>query len=113
MGGLGNQIFQLVLGRSLEARGEEVLFERSILDACSARTYLLDDFKTDIRFTDTVLVPEITENGMPFHPEVFTYDDCTLTGYWQSEKYFHGIARELRQELVPRSLSPRTLAIAC
>jgi glycosyl transferase family 11 len=108
MGGLGNTLFQYALGRSLESQGKEVLFERGILDACSARTYLLDDFHTNIRFTDTVLAPEITEDGMPFRPEVFAYDNRTLTGYWQTEKYFSNIARELRSELTPTYTSART-----
>lgn len=112
MGGLCNQVFQYALGRSLEARGKEVLFERGILNECSARIYLLDDFKTSIRFADKEYGTRIVENRMPFDPRVFTYDDCTLTGYWQSEKYFWNIANDLRKELVPRSLSPETLAIA-
>lgn len=108
MGGLGNTLFQYALGRSLESQGKEVLFERGILDACSSRTYLLDDFHTKIRFADTVLAPEIMEKGMPFQPAILAIDNCSVNGYWQSEKYFPTIARELRAELLPTYVRART-----
>jgi hypothetical protein len=112
MGGLGNQLFQYALGRSFEAKDKKVLFERSILDSCSARTYLLDDFRTSVRFTDKIIDPEIVERSMPYDPDVLWMDDCTLTGYWQCEKYFLNIKRELRNELIPIGISDKSIEIA-
>lgn len=112
MGGLGNQLFQYALGRSLGARGKKVLFERGILDSCSARTYLLDDFKTSVWVTDKINGPEVVERDMPYDPGVLRMDDCTLTGYWQCEKYFLNVRKELRNELVPTVVSDKSIEIA-
>jgi hypothetical protein len=36
------------------------------------------------------------EEDKLFHPEIFTWDDIYLEGYWQSEKYFEAVAGEVR-----------------
>lgn len=112
MGGLGNQAFQYALGRSFESQGKIVRFEKAILDNCAARTYLLDDFKTSARLVDKITDPEIVEQAMPYDPGVLWLDNCTLTGYWQCEKYFRNIRKELIRELVPTAVSDKSVEIA-
>lgn len=111
MGGLGNQLFQYAFGRALERLDKQVFFERGIIDACTARTYLLDDFNIKAQFTDKVIDPEILEPSLAYNPGVLFRDDCTLTGYWQCEKYFQDVETQLREELTPTKVSYRTLEI--
>jgi hypothetical protein len=110
MGGLGNQLFQYALGRSFESQGKIVKFEKQLLDDCTARTYLLDDFKTSVQFSDKI-GPEVIEHNMPYDPNVLWMDNCTLTGYWQCEKYFLNV-KELRNELIPTRISDKSVEIA-
>jgi hypothetical protein len=32
-----------------------------------------------------------------FHPEIFTWDDIYLEGYWQTEKYFESVAEQVKE----------------
>lgn len=37
--------------------------------------------------------------GYKFHPDILNYFDTFFVGFWQSEKYFKSIEKELREEL--------------
>ena len=38
------------------------------------------------------------EDALIYHPEVFTFDNKYLSGYWQSEKYFKNIEANIREK---------------
>ena len=99
MGGTGNQLFQYALGKSLEARGREIYYDRSLIDADPKRNYSLDKFGLNLQFSEPV-GRLVRERNMYFDSSIFFLDNCTLEGYWQCEKYFECVAPFLREELI-------------
>lgn len=109
-GGLGNQLFQYAFGRSIAiAHNCELILDSRILlikENQTQRDFALSAF--NIKATvDTlnkkqldrcISIKEIKSN---YDPTIFkkTGPGCRLTGYWQSEKYFSHIRRQLLEEL--------------
>lgn len=94
MGGLGNQMFQYALGLALEMRGRHVCYDASRLAIGNPHgphnrhlpDYGLDGFNTHVEFGASV--PPRINGGVGYNPEILNTTEGTLTGYWQSEKYF-------------------------
>ena len=124
-GGMGNQIFQYAYGRALEAVGYDVAYDRSRLAddvsnvPASLKTstaaygegapgyhdrdkseYSLDGFRTRARAWTRRDWPIVSEPEHTFRAGMLApAAPCVLDGYWQSERYFLGVADELRAEL--------------
>lgn len=127
MGGLGNQMFQYALGRSLAVRNSGELK----IDKADYKTYKLHDyglgvFKINENFSDNKECDKmkfekygiieqtvrkilgkkrrktnsyIVEKGFRFDPEILTLaGDKYLEGYWQSEKYFIAHKEDIRAD---------------
>ncbi|HYM35168.1 MAG TPA: alpha-1,2-fucosyltransferase [Steroidobacteraceae bacterium] len=114
MGGLGNQLFQWALGLALEYRGNQVQYDKSLLDVDPARRYLLGDLGLDLKFTHEEKSPTIVEKSLLFDPAILELKgDHVLQGYWQSEKYFADRASYIRAKVFSRTkFSPLTLAMS-
>jgi hypothetical protein len=120
-GGLGNQLFQYALGRSLAQKYNVPLrLDTSWFGIVPNRQYDLGNFA----ISGTVATPEeidqvkgslitrladrmkpyyrrtsITEQAFQFDPHILSAGPNTyLDGYWQSEKYFKDIAPLIRNE---------------
>lgn len=94
LGGLGNQMFQAAYGMALTGKGYEVQFDRSSLIEGTHREYSLGHFWPLREGTGTG--PAVYENGMAFDPaNLEPLAPCTMVGYWQSEKYFKDMAKEI------------------
>ncbi len=125
-GGLGNQLFQYALGRSLALSSRAVVkYDKSWYATQTKRAYELDHFRTVTEIAseaETTTLRQYERRPGPQHfihnlfaanekiyiREIdFRYDPAILTtrapayldGYWQSEKYFSSIAKQLRSEL--------------
>ena len=121
-GGLGNQMFQNALYKQLIAMGKTVKMDdeagfredkqRDPALAAFGITYEKASRKEIIQMTDSS--PALTakvrrklfgrhnksyfEESKRFLPEIFTWDDIYLEGYWQSEKYFSDTGALLKKE---------------
>lgn len=113
-GGMGNQIWQRAFGYALEARGNEVVFDRSYFDNNDSRAYTLDRFDTQVVFGQAS-GQEITEPDLTYHPELLKnyQQDVTLNGYWQCPRYLEGVEDKVRGAFSVPCRWPRgkTLAI--
>jgi len=128
IGGLGNQMFQYAIGRSLAYRlNTELKLDISYFERNTLRQYhlfpfniiqnfaTLDDLnrvrksyfvrlKSPIQLLKDTLNREIpiipiTERFVDFDPEILNLpDNVYLNGYWQSEKYFKDIEEIIRNE---------------
>lgn len=121
-GGLGNQMFQYALARVLENKGRKVLLDCSEYKLQSqtdtVRTYELDRFSIKIakasqkeiaryyncrqrclyylgRIIKKDLSRIIIEKEHRYLPQIAECDNKYLIGYWQSERYFKTIRKEL------------------
>ena len=113
-GGTGNQLWQRAFGYALEARGNEVVFDRSSYDTDDSRAYALDHWNTEVPFGPRC-GREITEPDLTYHPELLNkYDeDVTLSGYFQCPKYLSGVEDQIRRAFTLRYFpSPESLAVA-
>jgi len=123
--GLGNQLFQYALGRSLALRTQTQLYfdlsyYKHLYENDTPRTYKLDRFNIDYtllntspyRFVSkaTKLLPGRTLKPLVAHVDEkhFHFDDSvlkpqasliTVDGFWQSERYFADHADTIRAEL--------------
>ncbi len=120
-GGLGNQMFQYALGRSLAEKNNTELcldigFYHKKNNSLPKREFLLDRFKitykklsnsTDngqlfspLRFFRWQNRPKVlVETSFAFNPTILEKkDNIYLDGYWQSEKYFKQIDDIIQQD---------------
>jgi len=127
IGGLGNQMFQYALGRTLAIKCNVPLkLDTSLFERYPMRPYALGHFSiagTELtaserrelgidriattrigRLAQWWLRPSLTvvrEQSFEFDPLVLrTPDNCYLEGYWQSPKYFSAIETTIRSEFV-------------
>lgn len=120
IGGLGNQMFQYALGRSLAiSRGDRLsLYVGNLASSFrigsapqpDARSYGLDvfDIEADITTIEKLqseranVIWTVTESGFGFFPEVLSecrnHRNLGLVGWWQSEQYFLENAEHIRND---------------
>lgn len=120
-GGLGNQMFQYALYLQLKSLGREVRIDdvsgfaedaqRKPALAPFGITYERPSKKELQKMLDSSMLPwqrvrrklfgrhkkSYFEASKLFIPEVFTWDDIYLEGYWQSEQYFQAAADQVRR----------------
>ena len=120
-GGLGNQMFQYALYLQLKSLGKDVKIDDVagfVQD--EKRDPALKPFGIDyerptkkelIQMLDSSLLPwsrvrrklcgrkkrSYFEEDKRFHPEIMTWDNIYLEGYWQTEKYFAEISDEIKR----------------
>jgi hypothetical protein len=124
-GGLGNQLFQYALGRSLAINNscdlwiDTAWFSNIPLES-TPREILLKDFNTKANFIDLAGEHEklfrgknwldIFSQRIKTEKKYFKYDEgiskiknpIYLNGYWQSYKYFENIRSDLLTEITPK-----------
>lgn len=124
-GGLGNQLFQYAVGRSLAIRNQRNLrLDRRFLDGANNATYGLHQFNIDASLSgieDGIKRPPLkrdhkiayylwrhlrlapkrfVERNLSFEPRLLEpISNIYLEGYWQSERYFSDIAETIRNDL--------------
>lgn len=134
IGGLGNQMFQYALARSLAARqGEEPFLDVTGFDSYKLHSYGLNQLRVVERLaTAKMLARSPFRNWRPsfifrrLHAKPryrvvsessFAFDervprlrgDLYLDGYWQSEKYFAEIRDVLLREFQPKEIGAKAL----
>jgi hypothetical protein len=113
MGGLGNQLFQYALGRSL-ALSNHVQYDVSWLDAAQDRIYLLGALGLNPPLVHFRYGRALNEGSLRFKPEVLSWTgDVTLVGYWQCERYFERVQSNIRHDVfngIPLSAATQALA---
>lgn len=126
-GGLGNQLFQYAAGRALSIQyGTDLVADTRLYQKDRFRSYLLDQYFTAFSPEDVLLRERLTlpparnripafllwrmtcgrrlryarEAGMPYDASLSCLGpNVYLHGYWQTERYFAGIADLLHKEL--------------
>lgn len=131
-GGLGNQMFQYALYLQLKSLDKDVKLDdvagfaedekRDPALSAFGITYDKADPKEIEQMLDASLLfwhrvrrklfgrkrKSYFEEDKRFKPEIFTWDDIYLEGYWQTEKYFSGVADKVRAAFdVDRLLVPK------
>lgn len=120
-GGLGNQMFQYALYLQLKSLGREVKIDdvsgfaedtqRIPALAPFGITYERPTGEELQKMLDSSMLPwhrvrrklfgrhkkSYFEEGKLFIPEVLTWDDIYLEGYWQTEKYFQPVEEQVRE----------------
>ena len=101
-GGLCNQLFQWIFGRSVSlARNEELYFERSSLVG-TKRAYGLGAFNFEVKIVDHPTSGYYGEPTLRYDPGVYTAPaNSYFVGNWQTEKYFN--VPVIRKELTLRN----------
>ncbi len=120
-GGLGNQMFQYAVGRSLAEKHEDKLYlETSSLlrPWATPREYGLDIFniRAELTNADEIIrasdvLFRICQIKRGFHKGILEcprYGNIVLEGYWQNELYFKEIENIIREELTFKSLDYKT-----
>ena len=132
-GGLGNQLFQYAMGRSLAKIHRTVLkMDISFFDTYELHEYSIGPFNIQENFASAKEIRELSFGnkgvlnrvvGRLLHKskvyaptyvkeKMFQFDHETLNlpdgvyldGYWQSEKYFADIVGTIRQEFIVKTL---------
>jgi hypothetical protein len=146
-GGLGNQLFQYALGRSLSILHHQPLYLDTVsgfLDDFYQRNYQLNIFKIKANTLNTKQIKYFQRHQSPLgrKDKVFNYLDSCLgksphfvhekhyhfdpmilseninsntyfSGYWQSEKYFDKVSKQIREDLTfARTISEKNKLIA-
>ena len=131
-GGLGNQLFQYAAARQLaEIHGSLVKLDISVFETYEHHSYALSPFNIPEHIATAEEIAALTmhrrsvierittrllrqplrptrthvrERHFQFDPRILNLPDGVyLDGYWQSEKYFTGIADIIRKELTVRT----------
>jgi hypothetical protein len=102
LGRLGNQMFQYAVLRGVAALNG---YEWCVPPPSATGQNLYDCFKlAGIRNYGTTDFPTVRHFGLCFHPGVMSLPDNTnLLGYFQSEKYFSHIGREIVEDFTFKS----------
>ncbi|VVB52932.1 Glycosyl transferase family 11 [uncultured archaeon] len=106
MGGMGNQLFQWVMGLEHSRRfNTELVLDTTHLRG--KRSYALDQWEGINERTVTGSQRSVTEQTLPYSQHTVNQisDGSVLQGYWQSEKYFTSVQNDFRHLLVPRDKS--------
>ncbi len=128
-GGLGNQMFQYALYLQLKNLGKTVkIDDRAGFVEDEKREPVLELFEAPYeRATKEELVRMLDsspllwhkmrrklcgrkkksyfETDRIYHPEIMEWDDIYLEGYWQTEKYFEQVERQVREAFEPKRLA--------
>jgi len=109
-GGLANQLFQWAFGVSVShARNEKIEFTRFRVDNDPKRSYSLDAFNLDLKFTEKESVNHFYDGG-GFNTNVYDAPrDTTFIGYWQSLMYFN--PRLINQNDLRLAETPSTVSL--
>lgn len=128
-GGMGNQMFQYALYRSLKAKGKNVFIydnvhNREIKRRVSIKDYFNVDYeehksainelvdnisqhaytfiKKPFLFFEKIIRRRVNDNNV-FDDNIFYLNNVILDGYWQSEKYFSDpeVQKQLRRDFTP------------
>jgi hypothetical protein len=99
LGGLGNTLFQRAYGLALETRGYEVAFDKSALVEGTHREYSLGAFDVPVIFAKpSPYGKTFYERSLRFDQKMLDLpDDCTVVGYFQTEKYFSYMQTSVRE----------------
>ena len=100
-GGLGNQLFQWAITKSLSIRyNTEYCFDISYF--LTSKNYLVSKFELELTKLN-LEIKETSVNTLPKITDNFEFkeipDNVFLDGYWQSEKYFIQSENEIRKYL--------------
>ena len=104
-GGMGNQMFQYAMAKSISMKLNVPLFLNiHRFDSCNMRQYSLGLWEG---VTEPIIPNEynrIFEQGMPYNEHLLrkVKEGTTLVGYWQTEKYFLDIKKTLQKTFVPK-----------
>jgi len=95
-GQLGNQMFQYAVLQGISAKNNaEVVFSNET----KSKSYLFDIFNlSNYSIRETDLLIEYREPKFSFNQEVFSLDNVSLFGYFQSEKYFKHCSGTIKKE---------------
>lgn len=93
-GGLGNTLFQYAFARALSISREVAL-----LDSCTQYGCQLTRFNVKLPVLPHPGWRWIAERSLRYDPKPEIEDNSILAGYWQCERYFSSVEKELRQEL--------------
>ena len=118
LGGLGNQLFQYALGRTLALKyNTNLKLDLSDFSAYGRRTFRLNHFGVHFEMASSKDIAAVTgqsfwdrllrrdkgitmEKGLLFDPNVLECgNNAYLKGYWQSEKYFSSVAEIIRGDI--------------
>ena len=132
-GGLGNQLFQYAAGRALASRtNARLVLDISFYDKGRHRTFELDQFpiQADVQHCSSgmtwmsrgyQLVRSIVRRDRIYREPHFQFDPhfeslqppVTLTGYFQTYRYFEKFEQQIREELrVPDPSDSETLQLS-
>lgn len=140
LGGLGNQLFQYALARSLSIKKNmQIKLDPTYFKNNTMRRMALNEFRiksenaseTELkefgyeqgfpgviqkamdRFKPWYSRKIVREQAFPFCPDIWkAHDGSILKGYWQSEKYFVSIENEIRNEIIlAKEMSKESKAI--
>lgn len=118
IGGLGNQLFQYALGRTVALRhGTELKLDVWHFGEYKLHAYALSALQITAGIAyppEMAGMPEVKEPYLHFVPEMLEVPDGTyLKGYWTTEKYFLPIRDHLLAEFQVRTpLQGRDLLVA-
>jgi hypothetical protein len=129
-GGLGNQMFQYAFSKNLaKVRGESIAFVDDTLNGVTKRKYELSYFNIKPKFVDKKKATELDKlyknktpkiirrflkqpkylvdcyldkNLFVFDKKVYKTDKKYFVGYWQNEKYFNEIRKELLKDFTSK-----------
>lgn len=109
-GGLGNQMFQYAFYRAMQERGIKVKVNIMDFRICNRDFELPDIFPKVQIDLDNKNEFDIYKDSLSCHElyhekgdgvydaALFNRLDTSFIGYWQTEKYFYGIANKIREE---------------